>query len=73
MLPAYLYGIEDACKVGVNDSLPLLRLHAHDECVLGDACVIHQHIHCAPRVHSFLEQPASQGTLSLCKPAWMVC
>ena len=26
----YLDGIEDACEVGVDDSLPLFGLHAHD-------------------------------------------
>lgn len=54
----HLAGVEDASEVGVNDGLPLLGLHAHDERVAGDARIVHQHIHGAPAVHGLLEQPA---------------
>ena len=55
---AYLYGVEHPGEIGINDSLPLLRLHAHNKCVPRDACIVHQYIHRAPGVHSLFEQPA---------------
>ncbi len=55
---ARLDGQEDSSEIGVDDVLPLLQLHAHNEAIASDASVVDQHIHCPPLRHRLLEQPA---------------
>ena len=68
MMP-YLRGKEHCRKVGVNDKLPLLRLHAHDERVTRDASVVDQHINATPLLNCLLDEPACMPhSMSKCLP-----
>ena len=80
----YLWSVEDSWQICVDDRLPLVGLHAHNQSVSGDASIVDQHVHCTPVRHWLLDQPGSTWPLSawcmatsLCYPGklslWSIC
>lgn len=62
---AHLGSVEHAGQVGVDDGIPLLRLHAHHERVTCDARIVHQDVDRTPLVNRALDQPVYVKTLSI--------